>query len=353
MAKGRITQTELAKLAGVSQKTIYRALHGKGRISAKTAALIENIAKENNYRIDQAAHTMVTGKYHNIAILTPGWHLSDVPDAAEDHPDKGWHTPQEYLAGINETLVDSGYCLSMSYVAPYAEQQVVSGVFDHLRFDGVISFAEIGPAIANVLDELELSCVSVNATRHSEHNAVLADDVLGAQMLTEYLINRGHKRIGFIGGSPMSGRYLYDSERREGYLKALANAGLQPHTSLDVRLVDDQRRDYWRNLLTSDEDKPTAFVTMTSASAVYFIRIARTLGLTYAKDFELVSFDDSDEFALLDPPITTLALPEYEMGQTAAEMILQLVSGECTSVATRVVPPTLIDRRDPNYTLRM
>jgi LacI family transcriptional regulator len=347
MQRSSITQTELARLAGVSRKTVYRALHGKERIDAATVRRIRQLARKFNYRPNSAARSMVTGRYHNIAILSQGW----VPYGTDVEPTDPVAritsgSTQDYLIGINDALVERGYCLSVSYMSPDVEEQKASVVFDHLRFDGLITLVELGGAMQKVVDELGLPIVAVNTTERNPQNCVFMDDVLGGEMLTDYLIERGHRNIAFLNAAPVSKRYLYGVERPQGYFNAMARAGLSPHPSASYYDFSWNRKPYWRKLLTDPDEsnRPTAYITNNPGLTVSFIRQCRELYMVPGHDFSLVAFHDFPGLALVDPPITSLQLPEYEMGRTAGEMVLRMVEEPGASCASRTFPPRLSER---------
>jgi len=173
-------------------------------------------------------------------------------------------------------------------------------------------------------------------------DTVLVDNVKGAHQATSHLIRLGHRRIGLIG---QPSRITTGRERREGYEKALSEHGFE----VDQRLIKigDFRQDsgYRRacELLEMD-DPPTAIFTANNLMTLGALNTIHEKGLNIPQDVAIVGFDDMPWAPSLDPPLTAVAQPAYELGCTAANLLLQRIADKDREIVEMTLEPTLIIR---------
>jgi DNA-binding LacI/PurR family transcriptional regulator len=153
-----------------------------------------------------------------------------------------------------------------------------------------------------------------------ETDYVGTDNVRGAVRAMEYLIALGHTRVGFIGGAALSSA---SSDRREGYLQALARAGLAvtPELMLEGDLRQKGGYAAARRLL-SLAIPPTAIFAGNDLMALGVMEVATQMGRQIPEDLSLVGYDDNQVAALPGVQLTTVRQPAYEMGKLAAELLL-------------------------------
>lgn len=173
---------------------------------------------------------------------------------------------------------------------------------------------------------------------------VRADQQQGARELTSHLINQGHTRIAFIGAKVPS---AVVEQRVAGYRAAMRRSGLIVDSSL-VKLKAGLDA-HWgahltRSLLTTVTAEPTAIMCASDLLAVGAMQAAKSLGLRIPGDLAVAGFDDFQFSAFLDPPLTTVRVPAYDMGVRAAEALIAEVEGSGSTGAQHVFPTQLVVR---------
>ncbi|HEX8095655.1 LacI family DNA-binding transcriptional regulator, partial [Jatrophihabitans sp.] len=162
-------------------------------------------------------------------------------------------------------------------------------------------------------------------TGTSDTPTIDADNLRGAHLATEHLIDLGHKRIAML-----TGRQDLESSvlRERGYRQAMRKAGLD----IDERLIQpgeyhfDPSRDSARTMLSLPEP-PTAIFAANDTSALATLAVAAELGIRVPQDLSVVGFDNIPESALNVPALTTVEQPIRLMGQRAVEMLIELIEG--------------------------
>ncbi len=159
---------------------------------------------------------------------------------------------------------------------------------------------------------------------------------------TEYLIDLGHRRIGFLAGR----RDLESARlRQQGYRRALEKAGIPFDKDL-VRIGGyraDSARTAARELLDRT-DRPTAIFAANDTSGIETIAAARELGLSVPEDLSVVGFDNVPESALSEPPLTTVDQSVERMGFEAVRMVLDLIDDPARDVEQVTLPTRLVER---------
>jgi DNA-binding LacI/PurR family transcriptional regulator len=160
--------------------------------------------------------------------------------------------------------------------------------------------------------------------RRLEVDTVIVDNVQGAYEAVSHLVRLGHRRIGLISGPVhiTTGR-----ERQEGYRKALTEHGIESDQGL-IKIGDfKQDSGYQRacELLEMD-DPPTAIFTANNLMTLGALNAIHEKGLSIPQDVAIVGFDDMPWAPSLNPPLTAVAQPTYELGRVAAEMLLARIA---------------------------
>ena len=170
-----------------------------------------------------------------------------------------------------------------------------------------------------------------------------SDNLNGARLATQHLIDLGHRRIALLAGrADLQSAQL----REQGYRQALANAGIDIDPDL-IRSGDydpDVSADAARWLLAKD-DPPTAIFAANDVTAIASIRVAEELGLRVPQDLSVVGFDNIPDSALCEPPLTTVEQPIHEMGRIATEALIKLINGEVLDASHVTLPTKLVLRR--------
>jgi DNA-binding LacI/PurR family transcriptional regulator len=309
-----ISIKDIARVAGVSHSTVSRALRNSPLVNAKTAALVRRIAKKQRYVASAVARSLVTKRTNTIGIV-----VSSIAD-----PFAG-----EVVGGIEECALANNYSviLAASHGDPDRELRAVQFLHER-RVDGVIVMASrVGVRYRSSLSRMKSPIVLINSHHRGEFaHSVRIDNVGAAKIATLHLVELGHRRIAYIGDEL---GFQSDSERLNGYQKALKDAGLPFDPALvaygdgtPVRGLDAMSR------LLSLPEPPTAVFCYNDREALGAMRAVREYGLRIPDDISIVGFDDLFLSSYTHPPLTTIRQPKHEMGRQATEILFGLLSGD-------------------------
>jgi LacI family repressor for deo operon, udp, cdd, tsx, nupC, and nupG len=246
----------------------------------------------------------------------------------------------EIVQAVESTAHDHGYTVILvsSNAEPGREITAVEMLWSK-RVDGVIvTSSRVGALYQDYLERLGVPVVLINS--HSRQGglytfAVNVDNQHGGCLATDHLIQLGHRCIAYLTGPS---NHSDDLDRLAGYRQALAEAGLPFDPALVVPGIG--RADGGEGalpVLRALPAPPTAVFCYNDVSAIGLMHAAQRAGLTVPGDLAVVGFDDIPFALYIYPPLTTIAQPKLEMGKSAVEMVLALVSDRDRAKAN---PPT-------------
>jgi LacI family transcriptional regulator len=225
------------------------------------------------------------------------------------------------------------------------EEREISAIWQH-QVDGVV-YAAAHHRVLDVPASLEgkpLIVVNAESTQ-STHRSVYPDEYQGGYAATEELIRAGHTSIAFINTmSPIPAR----EGRLEGYRAALKDAGIRYRKSLVVAGRSSFALDgYEAASALFRSQRPTAVFCFNDRMAMGTYRAAREAGMAIPHDLSVVGFDNQEIVAeALSPALTTLALPYYEMGAVAVDILVAELKGEPLRTARQMAMTSTVVRRE-------
>lgn len=295
---------DVARAAGVSTGLASLALNDRDGVAASTKARIRAVADDLGYRADPHARALRTGATDTVALvvrnLANPYFLEVISaaqrTAAEDH-------------ATTVLVVDSDYSVEREreHVERLAAQRV-----------GALAIAPVGPG-ATIERWQELSpdrpTVVLNATAAdlTGVSRVSPDNDAAVRAATTHLAELDHRRITFLT-APAG--LMADHDRLAAFLDVCAELGVEPHP-VEAALNLSSVRETGERLLGSAA-RPTAIVTNSDFSAQGLYLAARHAGIRIGADLSVVGHDDLPTSALLDPPLTTLALDRRAIGRALA-----------------------------------
>lgn len=329
-ARSRPTMRHVAALAGVGVKTVSRVINGEPNVSAATIAKVTAAARTLDYQPDLHAGNLrrADGRTRTLGLLV----------GSVDNP---------FAGAVHRAVEDAALARGVAVFAssldddPAREQEAVSA-FLRRRVDGLI-LTTVTESQAYLSPELRRGTPVVFVDREPAgitSDSVVSDNAEGAALATRHLVERGHRRIAYLGD-----RRLIQTarERRRGFLEELGRAGV---ATRDLPVVED---------LHDAESAHTAtlalFETPNPPTAIFSSQNLVTLGVVHAlrelgrhRDIALVGFDDLPLADLLDPGITVVAQDPQQIGRIAAERVFARLDGDGSPAARTVVPTRLIER---------
>ncbi|MEV6344780.1 LacI family DNA-binding transcriptional regulator [Actinoplanes sp. NPDC051851] len=321
---------DVARVAGVSLKTVSRVVNGEGSVSAPLAAQVNDAIATLNYRLDHGASTLRRGDHRTGTI---GLMVEDVANPFF----AALHRAVEDVARLHDTHVLIG-----SVGACPEREGELARAFITRRADGLI-IVPLGPDGTSLDDELHTDTPVVFVDRPGygiAADTVLSTNVAGAAEATRHLIRNGHTRIACIGDRPV---VPTARQRRAGYLSALREAGVRPDPALIVEGVTSTDAAVRAVLeLLGHDDPPTALFTTRNTVTTGAVRALRALDRQ--DRVALVGFDDFPLADLLDPPVTVIAQDPVTMGRTAAQALFRRINGDAGPPTRFAIPTRLIPR---------
>ncbi|TMV90651.1 LacI family transcriptional regulator [Thioclava sp. BHET1] len=325
----RQTMADVARRAGVSTATVSRALTRPDQVNAKTRDMVRKIAQELGFRPNLIGRQLRTQAAHSLLIL-----VQDLENPFYSELIKG----AESVCRERQFSVMVGGTDGYEDVETLYAEQFLGG-----RVDGLILLTGHLPAGLSASLATQSPVVLV-----SEDNpeldlcAVLIDNPGWATRATAHLIAQGHRRIAHLCG-PMT--RIISPERREGYRRALATAGIAHDPRLEVPgdFSFESGREAVRQLLSLPEP-PTAIFCANDESALGAIRAVQQAGLSVPGDISIIGFDDTKLAQFSDPPLTTVRQPRQQMGAAAADLVIGLIENGPAQRTRLLLDCQLIER---------
>jgi DNA-binding LacI/PurR family transcriptional regulator len=332
-----VKQTTIKDIANdlkVSPATVSRALRNHPNISIKRKQSIVERAAAMNYRPDSIAQSLKSRQTLTIGVI--------VPEIKHNFF-------SAVLDGIEEVAYKAGYTILVCKSNEDRVREIINtDALVSKRVAGIIVSMAQNSTDADhftVLKNRDIPVVFFDRVLEGEGmSKVMVDDYAGAFRLVEHLILCGYRRIAHLAGM----EHLWISNRRvEGWRDALKKHGLPCREDHLVRGGFDEEdgiRGY-RSLMQLDE-RPDAVFAVNDPVALGVYLSCKRDGLRIPEDMAIAGFSDNPISALLDPPLTTVSQPAYEMGQAAAKMLLQQIrEGVPAEPVTQICATQLIVRR--------
>ncbi len=335
MMKRSISIQDIAQEAGVSHTTVSRALRDSPLISKEVREQIQKLAVDMGYIPNAVAQSLRGQRTNTIGLV-----VTTIAD-----PFVG-----RVVRGIEEVAqrCNLSIFLSVSNNDPDREVAVME-TFHRRRVDGIIvAAAQLTEQHEKRLSRIHVPTVLINhqAEARLEYlHSVSVDDYSGARMAVDYLLQCGHRSIGYLGAGnrPRSNRV-----RMEGYRDSLADQGIAVSENW-VRVAPSDHRNHSDDVLDGQTLLPgliaagvTAVFCYNDSIAVGALLACRTLGITVPGQLSIIGFDDIELAQCMTPPLTTVHQPKLRLGQMAMEMLLDLIAER--TVQDHIVPTELIVR---------
>lgn len=337
----RVTLADVAQESQVSVSTVSLALRDKPGIPPETRERVLRAAYALGYRSDQPKATVIQEAGPNSRSRSLGVIVKTEPNV----PPQGNPFYSHVLAGIADACLNKRIHLLYTHlrvdghnlpieVPPVLTGDVAEGVF--------LVGMYVSEPLQRMLQERNLPVVLVDSYTSSDiYDAVVSDNFGGAYQAVNYLVKRGHRHIGIVGSGPNA--YPSIRERREGYLKALSDSGIDATYCADCVSANDEPVEASRALL-QQHPEVTALFTANDSVAIAVMRAAQAMGRRLPADLSIVSFDDIDTAQYLTPALTTMRVDKVGMGRMAVQLLINRLEFPDSSLVTAVLRPHLVER---------
>jgi DNA-binding LacI/PurR family transcriptional regulator len=306
------TITEVAERARVSTATVSRVFAQPDRVSADLRERVYQAARVLDYRPSRVARQLRVGTSTTVGVV--------IPDLQNPFF-------MSVVRGIEETLQAAGYTLLLANSDEMPERE--ERALDMLRADGVAGLVFV-PIAARRKGYRQLSSPPVPVVAVDRMPEGLRVDLVtventdGSRRAVEHLVAVGHREIALLGGPP---QHSTASERQEGYERALREAGIPIRAEL-IRHGDFRDVGGYEGMkaLLGIPAPPTAVFVANNLMALGALRAIHERGRRIPQDVAVVSFDDMPWATSLNPPLSAVAQPAREIGETAGELLLARIA---------------------------
>lgn len=327
-AARRLTMNRLAELAGVHKSTVSRAMReGTTFYQSETARRIRAIAESMDFQIDRNAASLRTRRTGTVGVLVP--RLSDNLQAVFYEAVAGACAARDIVALVAVTGDD-----------PVAQRHAANALLGR-RVDGLIlTSTRISDGFPDELERREVPFVLAIRRNRQRHPSVVSDDRGGGFLVTNHLIELGHRRIAMVAGPDYASTAL---GRREGFFSAHRQAGIP----VDPNLV---RKSMFRwqdgydialELLNSDEP-PTAIFAVNDETAFGVIAAGRSLGIKMPNELSVVGYNDIPSARQPPLPLTTAGMDIKRLAESAVDVLSARIDGRRTE--NKTIPVSLVVR---------
>ena len=322
---------DIAREAGVSSATVSRVLNAPSLVRPPTRRRVLKAIQETQYVYNALAGGLSARRTSTIGVIIPT--ITNPIFAMVTKGIQDYSRQQGYSTLVGNTDYDEG---NEAELVRLMQQKRADGVI----LNGPWSAAPIVPLMKKTRLPFVITWQTVP---DREVNFVAFDNFQGAYRVVEYLIGLGHRRIGMIAG-----RFSVSERARmrwKGYRKCLADHRLpfDPGLVLEKGYTLGEGKEAMSRLLDLS-CRPTAVFCGNDILAIGAIACAKERGLRVPGDLSVAGFDDLEFSAYYDPPLTTVAVPAYEMGRRAAEILIEEIRGEMRSPRQDILETTLMIR---------
>jgi DNA-binding LacI/PurR family transcriptional regulator len=319
-----ITIKHLAEKLGLSKSTVSRAFQEKEGIHPDTRRRVLDLAKELDFRPSNLARSLKVKKTNTVGVLIPDYRIPFYSQA---------------ISGIFDQLAREGIHMMTCQSGENYEQEIA--VLDTLldaRVDGLlISISRETKDLSHLkrLKEKGLPLVVFNrVTPELDVSQVFVDDYDGAYRLTRFIISKGNRQVFHMAGPE---GLLLSMQREKGYRDAMSDEKIKVQKDWISRGDFSMASGYdIMKAIIKTGKLPDAIFVVCDAMAFGAIKACREEGIRIPEDMAIGGFTDEPAASIIDPPLTTVSQPIYEIGVHAADLLLKQIRGSQTPEMIRL-----------------
>ena len=332
-----ITIKDIAKALGLSTSTVSRALRDSYEISPETKKLVLEYAEKNNYHPNPIALSLKERRSRSIGVI-----VCEIANSFFS----------QVINGIESIACNNGYNVIIAQSRESFDREMLNLQYLTSRsIDGLIISVSTETKDFRYLKELHQKGLPIvffdRIVSEIETHKVIADNYKGAYDATMHLINCGYRRIAAISNPEL---LSITKERLAGYKAALSDHGIEVNDSLikycqHGGMIVSEVEEVIRELLKM-KPGPDAIFASADKLTTGCLRILKAREVRVPTDMGLLGFSNTDLTDLLDPPLSIIKQPAFEMGEVAMNLLLQLIESKrpVTDFETRVLSTELLIR---------
>lgn len=311
-----VTIYDIAKVAKVSGSTVSKALNDHSDIAEKTKIRIKKLATEMGYLPNSHARSLITKRSYNIGVL-----FVDEANSGLTHA---------FFADILEStraeLEERGY--DITFISSGFAGQKEASFLEHCRYRGVdgviIACIDFDSKYVQELIASDIPVVLIDK-EIEDKSSIVSENYEGMKMAVNYLIENGHKDIGFIHGQHNSTGVT--KKRLEGFYAAMNEANIKPNSDwiLEGAYYNWGPTTKCVKEILEMEHKPTVLMLSDDYAALAAYRVINQLNLKVPDDISLMGYDGLEFSQIMSPRLTTIKQDTKMIGKLAGEKIVSLI----------------------------
>lgn len=328
--KGQVTIKDIARELGISPSTVSKALKGHPDIAAETKKAVKELVQKWHYKPDPIALSLKIGQSKTIGVIVPEivhYFFSTVISGIEDEV---YHTGYQVMfCQSNETFERE----------IRAVETLLSGRVDGILVSMAKTTFEFGH-FRKILDDGVPLVFFDRVCEEIETDRVVVDDEKGAYDAVNHLINTGCRNIIHLAGPA---NLKIGKERKEGYIRAVAGAGLEVKQENIVRCDTAQDARLIVPGLLKRDPRPDGIFAVNDLTAAEAMKIIKTAGFKIPADISVVGFTSGMISDITDPPLTSVEQHGYNIGREAAKILIERIENRAPDTpVTRIIQTLLV-----------
>ncbi len=324
----KLTIKEIAELANVSTATVSKVLNGKDQnISEATRKRILEIAERVNYRPNRIAKSLKLKKTYTIGLIVPdikNLYFSEMAKGIEDAAEK---------KGYSVILCNSDNNMDK-------EEKYINILQEHMVDGIILTTAENNIDVYFKDGQVPIVLLDRNVNSDLNIGRILVDNEEGGYIATKHLIDKGCKNIAFISSINKNYSSYY---RFIGYRKALLESGYKVNDQLIYTGSFSIETGYKGTLELLKNGEVDGIFCGNDDIAIGAIKALKGKNIKVTHEIKIVGFDDILIAQYMEPPITTIRQPIYDLGREAVNMLVSIIDKKDTEM-TRILKTELVER---------
>lgn len=330
------TLKDVAKKAGVAPSTVSRVINDSSRISEETKSKVRKIMKEMGYHPNINARNLVKQRSHNLGLV--------IPYSTEEAFADPFYS--EILRGIGVLAHSKGFnLLLLTSSGKEEEKNTVLNAVRGKQIDGVLLLrSKKEDELIDELNKIDFPFVIVGRPEEKDkYHWVNNDNIAASEEVVDYLIEKGHRNIAMIVGDE---NYIMNNDRLRGYKNSFRKHELEINDELLVRSsqTDHQSIYMLSQKMIKEHPEITAFYGMSDTMAYTIMQAMNDMDISIPEDISIVGFNNNPMSKIVSPPLTTVDINIYLLGNKATELLIGVINGQIDSYQHTIVPTNIIER---------
>lgn len=337
--RARVNMADVARESGVSLSTVSIVFSDKPGLPSETRLRVLDAARRLGYNPRRYTSANQIGPLRTVGLVMRSTKSDEIP--------RSDHFYSHVVAGIESACRQNNLNLLYATINVDLELRPVElpGLVKNGGADGLLLVGvRVDDKLRRTLDQCAVPVILVDSYQEKDEHTfdqVLSDNDQGAYQATQYLIGKGHRKIGFIGGS--ADTYPSFELRRKGFTRALRDHQIDEPFFADCHSDRDEAIEAARKLL-SYHPEVTALVGVNDYIAIAAMHVAVELSRRVGGDLAIIGFDDILLSESVIPPLTTMQVDKIAMGRMAVNLLMNRSEQPNSAHATLILHPRLIER---------